>query len=65
MLEPVYADWYRCPNCQAAYTLVDGDVCPDCGRLIEREKYPQDAESIYQHGKRDQKGTNENDTEGR
>ena len=42
--------WYSCPNCQGDYRLANGDVCPCCGKHITLENYPQDEESIYQHG---------------
>lgn len=50
MVVNVYKDWYRCPNCQASVSMVDGDVCLDCGRMIALEQYQRDDESIYQHG---------------
>lgn len=45
-----YFDWKPCPNCQADYDLSNGDVCPRCGRLIERVRYQRDTESLYQFG---------------
>jgi len=32
-------DWEDCPNCAFKTNLSDGDICPDCGRLITIEEY--------------------------